>query len=701
MKLKNLLYGFLYFIFAISCNERILEPEMVSQTNVLKAAAISTNRYVATTGNDNNAGTLAAPFLTIQKAADVANAGDTVFINNGTYSASSREILLFIRKSGTAENPIVFKSLNKWGAKLNGNNNSITYGIDISNGASYVKIIDLEILGFGDTGINSNDNVNVSSYITIQGCKIHDIGRLVTISDEGLNGIHFRRKYHHWTIDKNLIYNIGRIGPDTYYMNKDHAVYTGATADQAEAAHHTVITNNVMFGISGAHITNGSNYDLIANNVFAWRNENSMGASCFIAADAGVTNLTIANNIFYQPPTCNPFAVNGYAPFPGWIIKNNMVYGGSMWASSTTSTKATMAGGNYGQKDCEKAQVDPKFISALKENAPNVDFSLQSISPAINTGVNIGLTCDYLSYPIIGLPDIGAYEYQGASSTIYYNTQISATAIKNDCGAGSTGSTVTYTVTAKKYSSTVSQSAADNLATTDLNTNKQAYANANGTCSALTVYYNTLISATATKNDCGTGYTGSTVTYTVLANKYNSTVSQAAADNLAATDLNTNKQAYANANGTCTALPVSSSFGLTTVGSIPEKGDNGFWIANSFTAASNMTVSKMNIYVGTASGKARLGIYSDKAGQPGTLIAQTGEITLINGWNSGMLGSSKVLTSGVTYWIAIELTSSATTLYFNNAAGRLRYKTYTYSVLPSSAPLNCVSGTGIYSVYAN
>lgn len=41
--------------------------------------------HVAKTGNDNNAGTINAPLLTISKAANVAEPGDTIFIHEGTY----------------------------------------------------------------------------------------------------------------------------------------------------------------------------------------------------------------------------------------------------------------------------------------------------------------------------------------------------------------------------------------------------------------------------------------------------------------------------------------------------------------------------------------------------------------------------------------------------------------------------------------
>jgi len=44
---------------------------------------------VATTGADSNAGTLAAPFATLQKGVNTAAAGDTVWIRGGTYSITT------------------------------------------------------------------------------------------------------------------------------------------------------------------------------------------------------------------------------------------------------------------------------------------------------------------------------------------------------------------------------------------------------------------------------------------------------------------------------------------------------------------------------------------------------------------------------------------------------------------------------------
>ncbi len=49
----------------------------------------STDCYVATTGSDNGTGTIADPFLTIQKAVDTVDVGGTVHVADGTYAAGA------------------------------------------------------------------------------------------------------------------------------------------------------------------------------------------------------------------------------------------------------------------------------------------------------------------------------------------------------------------------------------------------------------------------------------------------------------------------------------------------------------------------------------------------------------------------------------------------------------------------------------
>jgi len=64
----------------------------------------ATEYFVAKNGSDNNIGTEDAPFLTIQKAASVMQAGDICFIKEGVYRETVSPV-----QSGTEDNPIIFK----------------------------------------------------------------------------------------------------------------------------------------------------------------------------------------------------------------------------------------------------------------------------------------------------------------------------------------------------------------------------------------------------------------------------------------------------------------------------------------------------------------------------------------------------------------------------------------------------------------
>src|ERR1700728_2976461 len=50
-----------------------------------QAASGSARYYVATTGSDQNPGTLQRPFRTVQKPADTMQPGDTCMVRNGVY----------------------------------------------------------------------------------------------------------------------------------------------------------------------------------------------------------------------------------------------------------------------------------------------------------------------------------------------------------------------------------------------------------------------------------------------------------------------------------------------------------------------------------------------------------------------------------------------------------------------------------------
>ena len=72
--------------------------------------------YVSTIGDTLNAGSFSSPFLYIQQAADIMQAGDTCYIRQGVY----HEKITLDNQDGTAVNPIVFTSYNNERVVLDG-----------------------------------------------------------------------------------------------------------------------------------------------------------------------------------------------------------------------------------------------------------------------------------------------------------------------------------------------------------------------------------------------------------------------------------------------------------------------------------------------------------------------------------------------------------------------------------------------------
>src|SRR5262249_5677935 len=89
---------------------------------------IALNSYfVSPTGNDTNAGTMAAPWLTLQHAADQLAAGDNVTVETGTYAGFSMG--WNFAQSGTAGAPIVWNA--QAGVVINSRNLHTADGIDL------------------------------------------------------------------------------------------------------------------------------------------------------------------------------------------------------------------------------------------------------------------------------------------------------------------------------------------------------------------------------------------------------------------------------------------------------------------------------------------------------------------------------------------------------------------------------------------
>lgn len=131
--------------------------------------------YVATTGSDSapNDGTIGKPYLTINKAAEVAVAGDIVIVKPGIYKPLT---IIRVTNSGTPSAPIIFRSEVKDGAIIDGQVNipsiSSRQGLFTIQGTSTVPKRWIEVDGF--RVINSQWAgifARFSDNITIKNCS--------------------------------------------------------------------------------------------------------------------------------------------------------------------------------------------------------------------------------------------------------------------------------------------------------------------------------------------------------------------------------------------------------------------------------------------------------------------------------------------------------------------------------------------------
>lgn len=147
----------------------------------------------------------------------------------------------------------------------------------------------------------------------------------------------------------------------------------------------------------------------IYNNTITGTNEGSYrgyhGIGVF--ANGIVNNVNIRNNIIYDFQWYGIMFsehLNDSLVLTNLNITHNNIY--DCYNSNAIYLEPEGAGRDYTNIDITTGHItsNPLFVSAT-------DLRLQSGSPCINAGIDVGLLSDYIGNPIIGLPDIGAYEY--------------------------------------------------------------------------------------------------------------------------------------------------------------------------------------------------------------------------------------------------------------------------------------------------
>lgn len=156
--------------------------------------------------------------------------------------------------------------------------------------------------------------------------------------------------------------------------------------------------------------------------------------------------------------------------------------------------------------------------------------------------------------------------------------------------------------------------------------------------------------------------------------------------------------------------PPGPTGGYTSQGALLDTGDANYMNGTKFTTnaiggiATSMSVFVGNVDSGTHN-KYQMAIYTDKSGQPGTLVSKTVAGTLIPlSWNT--LPITATLTANSTYWLMYNTNATTSTNYLNNmyfdsgAANIAAYAARTYGTWPTNFPTATLTNTN-FSLYVS
>ena len=426
---------------------------------VFSASVKAADLYVSTGGNDASAGTLAAPFKTISRAAYVALPGDTVNVRGGVYFER-----VSIMSKGTAAKRIVFRSYPGEKAVIDGTglaSNKATVavteaeyvdvsGFEVRNSpfigislwyAKQIRVLDNVVHGAVRNGIYAGaDAMGLVSDITISGNTVYDTvqeNQYHNMGGGGWAGAVVVALCDRATITNNHIYHNDGEGlislRSNYALIEDNEISDNFSVElYIDNARYVTANRNLIYstgntryyrdgfpaaGIAVANETaanmNPSSDNVFSNNIvvgsrwgFYYGNWESGG---------GLKNTKVVNNTFYGSKQAileieddahvnslvqnNIFYSTG-SPAPRYAGTNGVAYRNNLWYGTT-------AGAAAGTGD---VFADPKLVNA--GGLAGTDYKISTGSAAMATAQDASslVATDFFGAPRTTPYDIGAHQ---------------------------------------------------------------------------------------------------------------------------------------------------------------------------------------------------------------------------------------------------------------------------------------------------
>lgn len=256
----------------------------------LDARDLPSTYFVAPSGSDTAAGSSAAPWKTLQKAANAVAAGDQVVVRAGTYAGFN------LTTDGTAAARITFSA--DAGVTINAPNPSGPHagkdGINVE-GADYVTIEGFNISGMSRAGIRVVTNTDA-------------VVRNNTCDSNGT-----------WGILTGFAQNVVIENNVTSRSGTQHGIYVSNSAD------NPVVRGNVVFGNYGCGI--------------------HMNSDASQGGDGVITGALIEGNTIYDNGRGGGSAIN-MDGVSGSVVRNNLIYG-----NHSTGIALYQIDGTHGARD--------------------------------------------------------------------------------------------------------------------------------------------------------------------------------------------------------------------------------------------------------------------------------------------------------------------------------------------------------------
>lgn len=394
---------------------------------------VATDYYVRNGGSDVADGlSLPSAWATLQHAADVVNAGDTVHVQDGNYAG------FYLERSGSAGNPITFLAAGR-NVQITADNGTTPDGINIEN-ASHAVIDGFIVNNRTRAGIRTA----LSSFITVRNCRCGFNGRWGIFTGHADDLTIENNETHHSVIEHGIYVSNSGDRPilrgnishhnnaNGIHMNgdesqggdglisdalvEDNVIYengsAGGSGINMDGVTDSIVRNNLLYdnhasGISLYRIDGaaGSTGNLVVNNTIV----NAANARWCINISNGSSGNTLRNNILYNYHSFRGAITADASSLSGLSSDYNAVI--SRFSNDGGNSVMSLAAWQGLGHDAHSFVAAPGQLFVV----PTSDFHLSESSPAIDAGTPALAPSSDLEgnpRPVGTAPDLGAYERQ-------------------------------------------------------------------------------------------------------------------------------------------------------------------------------------------------------------------------------------------------------------------------------------------------